>query len=297
MEKLKTTCTSSSGLNIHSDTSAGLNIHPDTSAGLNIQDDIFVSRNPNKLIVVKCDLVQNSTNDSVLKSCLANVRSIKSKSAALLNYIISSKADLSEFTETWLTSRDVTAKLEIVSPGYSFVHHPCSNNRTGGGIDLLYKDTINVMKIDEGEKQSFEFSEWKIGTGSFRSRFIVLYRPPYSEKHPVTMGTFLAEFAAFIESIILAPEPLIVAGNFNIHVDCGNDCNDAVRFLDILQLMGLTQHVDGPTHEDGHTLDLIITRSFDRLISTKPVVDTCVSDHASVLCDINVRKPCRSSEK
>ena len=116
-------------------------------------------------------------------------------------------------------------------------------------------------------------------TGSFQSRLIVLYRPPYSEEHPVTMGTFLAEFATFVESIILAPEPLIIAGDFNIHVDRGNDCNDAARFLDILRSMGLTQHVNGLTHdENGHTLDFIITRSFDGAISTKPVVDTHVSD-------------------
>ena len=111
------------------------------------------------------------------------------------------------------------------------------------------------------------------------------------------MGTFLAEFAAFVESIILAPEPLIIAGDFSIHVDRGNECNDAARFLDILQSMGLAQHVDAPTHEDGHTLDLIMTRSFDRAISVKPVVDTYVSDHVSVLCDINAGKQCRSSER
>ena len=168
--------------------SSGLNVHPDTSAGLNIQDDTFGSPNPNNLIVVKYYPMQNSTNDSVLNLCLANVRSIKSKSAALINYITSSKADLFESTETWLTFRDVTAKLEIVSPGYCFVHRSRSNNRTSGGIGLLHKDAIKVTKIDEGEKQSFEFSEWKIEIGSFRSRLIVLYRPPYSEEHPCYHG-------------------------------------------------------------------------------------------------------------
>ena len=32
----------------------------------------------------------------------------------------------------------------------------------------------------------------------------------------------------------------------------------------------------GPTHKDGHTLNLIITRSFDGVVSTKPVVDTYI---------------------
>ena len=53
----------------------------------------------------------------------------------------------------------------------------------------------------------------------------------------------------------------------------------------------------GPTHKDGHTFDLIITRSFDGVVSTKPVVDTYVSDHASILCDIDYCKPVELCEK
>ena len=53
----------------------------------------------------------------------------------------------------------------------------------------------------------------------------------------------------------------------------------------------------GPTPNDGHTLHLIITRSFDGVVSTKPVVDTYVSDHASILCDIDCCKPAELCEK
>ena len=126
---------------------------------------------------------------------------------------------------------------------------------------------------------------------------VVLYRPPYSEDHPVTIATFLAEFSAFMETIILVPEPLIIVGYFKIHVDCSDDCNDPFNFLDLLQSFGLTQYVTGPTHEDGQTLYLIITRSFDRVVSTDPVIDTYVSDHASVLCNLVCGKPTEFQEK
>ena len=86
-------------------------------------------------------------------------------------------------------------------------------------------------------------------------------------------------------------------GDFNIHVDRATDCINAARFLNILQSMGLTQHVTGPTLKDGHTLDLIITRSFDGVVSTKAVVDIYVSDHASILCDIDCCKPPELCEK
>ena len=87
-----------------------------------------------------------STNDSKFNLCLANVRSIKPKSAALLNCMASRRADLFAVTETWLTPLDVAAKLEIVPPGYRFVHRP-RTDRAAAGIGLLNKD--------DGEKDSF----------------------------------------------------------------------------------------------------------------------------------------------
>ena len=89
-----------------------------------------------------------------------NVRSVKSKSADLLDYMYSSGADLFALTETWLNANDTAAKLEFIPPGtHKFLHH----NRSGrkrGGTGLLFRENIGVKKIDAGEKTSFEFSEW-----------------------------------------------------------------------------------------------------------------------------------------
>ena len=55
----------------------------------------------------------------------------------------------------------------------------------------------------------------------------------------------------------MSSELLLITGNFYIHVDhpCDPDC---VRLLDLLESMGLQQHVDVPTHKSGHTLDLTL---------------------------------------
>ena len=50
-------------------------------------------------------------------------------------------------------------------------------------------------------------------------------------------------------------EELLIVGDFKIHVDSSN--NESKGFLDILNANGLTQHVTNPTHQKGHTLDLI----------------------------------------
>ena len=69
------------------------------------------------------------------------------------------------------------------------------------------------------------------------------------------------------------------------------DDPDVRAFLDLLASMGLKQHVNVPTHVSGHTLDLMITREHDPVISSVPVADRYLSDHASVLCSLNSEKP------
>ena len=82
----------------------------------------------------------------------------------------------------------------------------------------------------------------------------------------------------------------MVAGDMNIHVDDPDD-SDAIKFLDLLDTYGLTQHVNTPTHRLGHTLDLIITRVSHALAKSTPISDSYLSDHSTVLCPLVLRKP------
>ena len=47
----------------------------------------------------------------------------------------------------------------------------------------------------------------------------------------------------------------------------------------------------GSTHKEGHTLDLIITRCSEIVLSVPPKVDWFISDHASVCCRLIPEKP------
>ena len=53
----------------------------------------------------------------------------------------------------------------------------------------------------------------------------------------------------------------------------------------------MQQHVDVPTHKSDHTLDLIITRCADSLLSTNPIADCLFSDHFIVISDLIIKKP------
>ena len=51
------------------------------------------------------------------------------------------------------------------------------------------------------------------------------------------------------------------------------------------------------TGPEGHTLDLIITRTSEKLIDVSPKIDHYLSDHASVLCSLNANIPPLKTQK
>ena len=80
-----------------------------------------------------------------------------------------------------------------------------------------------MKKIVAGQKLSFEFSEWRLSFASLRAKLFVVYRPPYSDIHRVTPRIIFEEFGAYLETIILSPESLILTGDYNFHLDVETD--------------------------------------------------------------------------
>ena len=80
---------------------------------------------------------------------------------------------------------------------------------------------------------------------------------------------FYNDMSTLFESTATCASPVIVIGDFNIHVDVADD-PAAVKFQSVLTTFGYTQHVKQPTHRDGHVLDLILTNS-DMSIQVQPI--------------------------
>lgn len=51
---------------------------------------------------------------------------------------------------------------------------------------------------------------------------------------------------------------ILILGDFNIHVCCPSNAL-AKDFLNLINSFNLVQSVTGPTHEHGHTLDLVLS--------------------------------------
>ena len=225
-----------------------------------------------------------------VKFCLWNAQSIRNKSACFADYICEQKIDIFALTETWLTNDDSAIKAECLPDGYKVFDHPRTDQWKGGGTALVCCSNFTVEKICPRDWSSFEISEWTLeNERSSRLRLSIIYRPPYSAYHPVTVSVFLNEIAEYLESVILCSEPVMICGDFNIHADNPADHN-TVALYDLFNSMGLKQHVDSPTQVHGHVLDLIVTRSSDNIILDTPVSDSFLSDHATVLCDLKMIK-------
>ncbi|EDO26758.1 predicted protein, partial [Nematostella vectensis] len=190
---------------------------------------------------------------------------------------------------------DSAARIASTPPGYRLPDHP-RPDRNGGGTGILARDSLVVKNARAGIYDSFEYSEWTIVSGSTRLRLLAIYRPPYSSSHPLTVSMFISEFAEFLESVVMTTEPLLLTGDFNIHVNIDSD-NDAARFLDLLSSMGLQQHINFPTHISGNTLDLLISRTLDSSLIHDVRPGSYFSDHCIAFFAINVSMPEFSRKK
>lgn len=74
---------------------------------------------------------------------------------------------------------------------------------------------------------------------------------------------------------------LLLVGDFNIHVDDDSDLF-ARGFINIMDSFHFTQHVSGPTHNKGHTLDLVFTLGLN--IDSICSEDIFISDHFFLTC-------------
>ena len=250
------------------------------------------ARNSRNLRYVQCPgrpLYLSPRGLGPLSLCLLNARSVGNKSAVLMDYLCDCKADLYAKPEIWLTEDDAAVRAELNLDGYNFLDHS-RQGRCGGGTGLIFRDSLRVKNVDAGEKSSFEFSKWTVTTVSNCIRLFKIYRPPYSDKRKVPTTVFFREFSDFLESVLLSKEQILFAGDFNIHVDNPRD-SDAIKFADLLESVGLQQHVKGSTHKESHTLDHIITRCSEIVLSAPPKVDWFISDHASVCCRLIPEKP------
>ena len=128
-----------------------------------------------------------------------------------------------------------------------------------------------------------------ITNSSHSINFVIVYRPPPSTENGLTKSMFLHEFDEFVCDVSLLPGKLILLGDFNVHWDCPTK-SDVLQFSSSTSSAGLTQYVYGPTHKDGHTLDLVFTRCDDTFLHDCYTKDKLMSDHRIICFTLDIPK-------
>ena len=110
-----------------------------------------------------------------------------------------------------------------------------------------------------------------------------MYRPGSAN----VSSRFYEELSTVLEALVVYACPVVVGGNFNIHVQDADD-SDARRLANLLASFNMVQHVRGPTHHRGNTLDLVITPAQCQLDGVTVDPPGMLSDHSLVVCRLPV---------
>ena len=232
--------------------------------------------------------------DATVKIGCVNARSASNKTAILCRTIIDEELDIFVITETCHEDSSSTVLKQLCPPGFRSIDVarpvPAGANvhtvdfQNHGGLTFIHRSTVGFRKrVIDCSVKTFEFLCGDATLGSSHFVLLGIYCPG---SQPVT-AAFFDELSAVFEQLMTLRHPVVVCGDFNVHVDQADNPH-AVRLAQLLHAFGCTQHVVGPTHTAGHTLDLVITKA------DTDVCDVCVggmiSDHALVKFTLRSRK-------
>ena len=151
----------------------------------------------------------------------------------------------------------------------------------GGGLPVIHRDALKLSPLSLPDVSSFEYLAFKSNLPS-KINTVLIYRPP--KPHP----SVIAETHDLFTSLCSPSSSTIILGHMNIHIE--NPSSPlAAEFLNVLDCLNLTQHVDAPTHTRGRTLDLVISDSPS--IKNLLVYDLGVSDHSIISMDDSCPSP------
>jgi len=209
-----------------------------------------------------------------------NARSLNNKCDDAMIFFQDHDIDIAFISETWMTQQSNNTSATVKYHGYNMIHD-FRQSSMGGGTAIIFKAGLSVSTVN--------FNITTISTFGFTSSIIkcsldmkILLLCVY-RTGPVSR-LFFEELHTLMQYVTLRYDYLIVAGDFNIHIECANDSH-ATEFLQAMQSYGLKQHVDMPTHYHGGTIDLLFDNS--NLIDCESLIvyeDVDLSDHYPICC-------------
>ena len=177
-----------------------------------------------------------------------------------MDFVVNNNISLFFVTETWLTDMNNHTTASIKSYGFQ-MHHCFRQNNAGGGVAIIFKPSIDVVKIFYDHAKSFESVCVKLKLQDGTSLLCgCIYRTG-------NMGNFINDFDEYIGDLFVRFDKILICGDVNIQLDLNSAHTNA--FINTISSYGLHQRISAPTHRAGHILDVVIS-------SHKIVKDDCV---------------------
>ena len=205
--------------------------------------------------------VKKVISPPLLKCSLVKCRFVKKKKSpsSILNLIMEEQLDCLALTKTWLSIKDDINRpflSRFVPDNWAILHVPRKSR--GGDVGFMYSLKFSAKLDTSPSFSSFECQTVLLTAASVTFSFIVIYRVPPTKKNKILKSSFINELGDLLETTSTLSGKLVLLGDFNVHLDKSSE-PEAIQLRSLLDSFGMEQHVDGPTHIRGHTLDLVIT--------------------------------------
>ena len=218
----------------------------------------------------------------------------------ITNAIAEHGIDILAVTETWQESSDDVTLKQVTPDGYICFDkartRPISSSSssrgdarrvTGGGTALIFRNVFKSKQIEfQFNPKTFEYVAGLFTLGTMRNIVVVIYRPGSQ----AASSAFFDELSNLLELLVTYNCGIIITGDLNIHLDVFDNTH-TIRFNNVLEGFDLSQHITGPTHRVGHTLDVFITKTDQLVPIGTAVCHQVISDHSLIIATLPQSKP------
>ena len=212
-----------------------------------------------------------------------NIRSIRNKFDALLNYLhlLTHKFSIIGLTETWLNDMDGD---NFKIPGYNLTKVN-RQNKGGGGICIFTRENIKIKLrndlVNEESNNNTEFLFIEILNEKCKNVIVgIIYRPPSSK-----FKDFKNDLKTILTKLDKSNKPCYIMGDFNIDLLKYECCNYSNNFFNQLSSSGYVPLITKPTRITRSTatlIDNIFTNNANKTGHQSGILLNDISDHLPI---------------
>ena len=224
--------------------------------------------------------------NSRIKILYSNVRSIVNKIDELKHTSYDLKPDIICICETWTNDSILNAYLNIEDYSILCRRDRTDTNQGKGGLLVYVKSGIKATELKTDFIDSYNQC-CAISLNMYNKtnlNIVLVYRP-----HSLYNSESLAENNdKLCDLLTKIPKPYILVGDFNysdIDWNANTSSSKSRNFLNTVNDMFLTQHVNFPTHNSGTMPDLVFCSEDNIILSTESTGNLGSSDHDMIIID------------